>query len=122
MKIHQSLTSLNKIVRMSVCVCAVCSVYVVQTNFLNYIFSMKHLLKNGFFSLVVSGFIKTRASTSPGSGGNLGIMDIIAALQWTKDNIAAFGGDPTRVTIVGHDTGAALANLVLISKSGKGMY
>lgn len=47
-------------------------------------------------------------------------MDIIAALKWTRDNIPAFGGDPTRVTIVGHDTGAALANLVLISKSGKG--
>ena len=47
-------------------------------------------------------------------------MDILAALYWTKDNIAAFGGDPSRVTIVGHDTGAALANLVLISKSGKG--
>lgn len=29
-------------------------------------------------------------------------------------------GDPSRVTIVGHDTGAALANLVLISKAGKG--
>lgn len=49
----------------------------------------------------------------------MGVLDIIAALRWTKENIGAFGGDPTRVTIVGHDTGAALANLVLISKSGK---
>lgn len=49
-------------------------------------------------------------------------MDIVAALHWVKDNIAAFGGDPTRITIVGHDTGAALANLILISKSGKGKY
>lgn len=49
-------------------------------------------------------------------------MDIIAALKWTRDNIPAFGGDPTRVTIVGHDTGAALANLVLISKAGKGKF
>lgn len=69
---------------------------------------------------VVKGFLKTRASPTPGSGGNLGLMDIIAALKWTRDNIPAFGGDPTRVTIVGHDTGAALANLVLISKAGKG--
>uniref|UniRef100_A0A1B0EYZ8 Carboxylesterase type B domain-containing protein n=1 Tax=Phlebotomus papatasi TaxID=29031 RepID=A0A1B0EYZ8_PHLPP len=61
-------------------------------------------------------FIKTRAN-SPGS--NLAILDILAALQWTRDNIAAFGGDPSRLTIVGHDTGAALANLVLISKSSK---
>ncbi len=69
---------------------------------------------------MTSGFIKTRASSLPGSGGNLGLMDILAALHWTRDNIAAFGGDPSRVTIVGHDTGAALANLVLISKAGKG--
>lgn len=66
-----------------------------------------------------TGFLKTRASLAPGSGGNLGLLDVVAALRWTRDNIAAFGGDPTRVTIVGHDTGAALANLVLISKSGK---
>ncbi|XP_055533589.1 neuroligin-1-like isoform X2 [Wyeomyia smithii] len=66
-------------------------------------------------------FLKTRASPSPGSGGNLGLMDIILALQWVRDNIAAFGGDPKRVTLVGHDTGAALANMVLISKSGKGL-
>uniref|UniRef100_A0A182WE02 COesterase domain-containing protein n=1 Tax=Anopheles minimus TaxID=112268 RepID=A0A182WE02_9DIPT len=67
------------------------------------------------------GFLKTRASLSPGSGGNLGLMDIILALHWVRDNIATFGGDPKRITIVGHDTGAALANLVLISKSGKGL-
>lgn len=46
-------------------------------------------------------------------------MDIVAALQWTRDNIASFGGDPTRVTIIGHDTGAVLANLIVISKMGK---
>ncbi|XP_053685774.1 neuroligin-4, X-linked-like [Sabethes cyaneus] len=73
------------------------------------------------FRLGILGFLKTRASTSPGSGGNLGLMDIILALQWVRDNIAAFGGDPKRVTLVGHDTGAALANMVLISKSGKGL-
>lgn len=49
-------------------------------------------------------------------------MDIIAALHWTRDNIAAFGGDPSRVTAVGHDSGAALTNLVLISKAGKGKW
>ncbi|XP_037033533.1 neuroligin-1-like isoform X3 [Bradysia coprophila] len=73
------------------------------------------------FRLGILGFIKTRASSLPGSGGNLGLMDILAALHWTRDNIAAFGGDPSRVTIVGHDTGAALANLVLISKAGKAL-
>ncbi|XP_050081372.1 neuroligin-4, X-linked-like [Anopheles maculipalpis] len=73
------------------------------------------------FRLGILGFLKTRASLSPGSGGNLGLMDIILALHWVRDNIASFGGDPKRITIVGHDTGAALANLILISKSGKGL-
>ncbi|XP_035784425.1 neuroligin-4, X-linked-like isoform X1 [Anopheles albimanus] len=72
------------------------------------------------FRLGILGFLKTRASLSPGSGGNLGLMDIILALHWVRDNIASFGGDSKRITVVGHDTGAALANLVLISKSGKG--
>ncbi|KFB50048.1 AGAP011916-PA-like protein [Anopheles sinensis] len=73
------------------------------------------------FRLGILGFLKTRASLSPGSGGNLGLMDIILALRWVRENIGSFGGDPKRITIVGHDTGAALANLVLISKSGKGL-
>ncbi|XP_058130589.1 neuroligin-1-like [Anopheles ziemanni] len=73
------------------------------------------------FRLGILGFLKTRASLSPGSGGNLGLMDIILALRWVRDNIGSFGGDPKRITIVGHDTGAALANLVLIAKSGKGL-
>ncbi|XP_055619469.1 neuroligin-1-like [Toxorhynchites rutilus septentrionalis] len=73
------------------------------------------------FRLGILGFLKTRASSSPGPGGNLGLMDIIIALQWVRDNIASFGGDPKRITLVGHDTGAALANMVLISKAGKGL-
>lgn len=80
----------------------------------------EYLIENPVTHLLHAGFLKTRSSQTPGtSGGNLGVLDIMAALQWTKENIAAFGGDPTRVTIVGHDTGAALANLVLISKTGK---
>uniref|UniRef100_A0A182IJN3 COesterase domain-containing protein n=1 Tax=Anopheles atroparvus TaxID=41427 RepID=A0A182IJN3_ANOAO len=73
------------------------------------------------FRLGILGFLKTRASLSPGSGGNLGLMDIILALRWVRENIGSFGGDPKRITIVGHDTGAALANLVLISKAAKGL-
>jgi len=54
------------------------------------------------------------------AGGNLGLRDILAALQWVRQNIAAFGGDPSRVTVLGHDTGAALVNLLLISSAAKG--
>jgi len=54
------------------------------------------------------------------AGGNLGLRDILGALQWVRHNIAAFGGDPSRVTVLGHDTGAALVNLLLISSAAKG--
>jgi neuroligin len=48
------------------------------------------------------------------------VRDILAALQWVRHNVAAFGGDPNRVTVLGHDTGAALVNLLLISRAAKG--
>lgn len=42
------------------------------------------------------------------------------ALRWVRENIAAFGGDPTKITLMGHDTGAALVNFLLLAPYGKG--
>lgn len=60
------------------------------------------------------------SSADSSSGGDLALYDIAAALKWIRDNISVFGGDPTRVTLIGHDTGAALVNLLLISTIAKG--
>ncbi len=49
------------------------------------------------------GFLSTGDDSST---GNYGLMDQRLALQWVKDNIAEFGGDPTKVTLFGHDVGA----------------
>ncbi|KAI5694242.1 hypothetical protein M8J75_013367 [Diaphorina citri] len=46
---------------------------------------------------------------------NYGLMDQIAALHWVQQNIALFGGDPGNVTMMGHGTGAACINFLMIS-------
>jgi para-nitrobenzyl esterase len=57
-----------------------------------------------------------------GSSGNYGIQDQIAALQWVRDNIKAFGGDSTKVTIAGQSAGAMSEQALLISPIAKGLF
>ncbi|KAJ8717128.1 hypothetical protein PYW08_005527 [Mythimna loreyi] len=54
--------------------------------------------------------------------GNNGIRDVIMALNWLKQNVDKFGGDPNRVTLMGVGGGAALVELLLRSKKAKGLF
>ena len=56
------------------------------------------------------------------ASGNYGMMDAIAALQWVKKNISAFGGDPNNVTIAGESAGAVMVGALLGSPQAKGLY
>lgn len=60
----------------------------------------------------------------PGLGlsANCGQLDMIAALEWTRDNIAAFGGDPGNVTIFGESAGAAAVGTLLAMPAAKSLF
>ena len=69
----------------------------------------------GFLDL--SGFGARYASS-----GNLGMTDIVKALEWVRDNIAAFGGDPDNVTIFGQSGGGGKVCTLLAMPSAKGLF
>ncbi|WP_338180311.1 carboxylesterase family protein [Jatrophihabitans sp.] len=68
------------------------------------------------YRLAVEGFLRL-----PGAPSNRGLLDQIAALEWIRDNIEHFGGDPARVTVAGESAGAMSVLTLLAMPRTKGL-
>ena len=77
------------------------------------------------YRLGVFGFLASpqlTAESAHRASGNYGLLDQIAALQWVRDNISAFGGDPSKVTIAGQSAGAMDVSMLLRSPLARGLF
>lgn len=71
----------------------------------------------GFLSLP-----ELSAENERGISGNYGLLDMIEGLKWVQENIEAFGGDPSKVTIMGESAGAIAVSMLCASPLAKGLF
>jgi para-nitrobenzyl esterase len=69
------------------------------------------------YRLGIPGFLDL-----PGAPANRGLLDVLAALRWVRENIAAFGGDPANVTLFGQSAGATIVGGVLATPRATGLF
>nr|BFD87015.1 carboxylesterase family protein [Streptomyces sp. Xyl84] len=69
------------------------------------------------YRLGIAGFLDL-----PGAPANRGLLDVVAALRWVRENIAAFGGAPDNVTLFGQSAGATVVGGVLATAEAAGLF
>ncbi|CAH1776529.1 unnamed protein product [Owenia fusiformis] len=71
------------------------------------------------YRLGLFGYFSTEDSAAP---GNWGIWDCVLGLEWVRDNIHNFGGDPNNVTLIGQSAGAANVDMLILSEQARGLF
>ena len=77
------------------------------------------------YRLGVFGFLappEAAQESSHGTSGNYGLLDQVSALRWVRDNIAQFGGDPSKVTIAGESAGSIAVSTHMASPLSRGLF
>lgn len=77
------------------------------------------------YRLGVFGFLappEAARESSHGTAGNYGLLDQVSALRWVRENIAQFGGDPSKVTIAGDSAGAIAVSAHMASPLSRGLF
>jgi len=76
------------------------------------------------YRLGAFGFLDLSSFSTPGRrfDSNVGLRDVLLALHWIRDNIAAFGGHPDRVTLFGESAGAGVVTTLLASPAADGLF
>ncbi|MBN1408987.1 MAG: carboxylesterase family protein [Calditrichaceae bacterium] len=91
----------------------------------------EHLARKGVVLVSIAyrvgrlGFLahpELSAENEHNASGNYGLMDMIAGLKWIQKNIAAFGGDPNKVTIFGESAGGIAVSMLCASPLAKGLF
>jgi para-nitrobenzyl esterase len=70
----------------------------------------------GFMDLAAAG------GDAFAESGNVGMLDLVLALQWVRDNVAQFGGDPARITIFGHSGGGGKVSTLMAMPAAQGLF
>ncbi|CAH0564911.1 unnamed protein product [Brassicogethes aeneus] len=84
-----------------------------------YLLDQEVVLVTFNYRIGTLGFLSTGDKEAP---GNNGLKDQVLLLKWVKDNIAAFGGDPDMVTLMGYDFGADAVTLHMVSQMSQGLF
>ncbi|MDR3174609.1 MAG: carboxylesterase family protein [Treponema sp.] len=75
------------------------------------------------YRLGIFGFLANSALQAENDGyGNFAVLDLVKALEWIRDNITQFGGDPENVTIMGQSAGSGLVQALVVSPKAKNLF